>query len=285
MRATSACRAPPRRPPKAWTASSISRESRARPAARPRRSSPRTSSAPMRMFEAARKAGVRRFIFASSNHVIGFYRADRPVGTRRAAAARRPLRRQQGVRRGHGPALCRQARHGGRSLAHRRFPRAAWQRARARRLDQPPRHGAARAALRRGAAVPFPRALRRLGKPRARWVGDAAARAHIGYAPQDDAEVFAAELAAKPAPGARYAALVPRRQRVRARVHRRPAADRLAEDILGQQRRDGDVRHVDHVAHPQVHRHAADDVGLLARPAALLRAARSCRSPRCARRA
>jgi hypothetical protein len=34
-----------------------------------------------RLFEAARQAGVRRFIFPSSNHVIGFYRADRPVGT------------------------------------------------------------------------------------------------------------------------------------------------------------------------------------------------------------
>ena len=33
-----------------------------------------------RMFEAACQAGVKRFIFASSNHVIGFYRADRPVG-------------------------------------------------------------------------------------------------------------------------------------------------------------------------------------------------------------
>jgi uronate dehydrogenase len=31
------------------------------------------------LFEAARKAGVRRVIFASSNHVIGFYRADRDV--------------------------------------------------------------------------------------------------------------------------------------------------------------------------------------------------------------
>jgi uronate dehydrogenase len=34
-----------------------------------------------RMFEAACHAGVRRFIFASSNHVIGFYRTDRPLST------------------------------------------------------------------------------------------------------------------------------------------------------------------------------------------------------------
>jgi uronate dehydrogenase len=31
------------------------------------------------LFEAARKAGVRRVLFASSNHAIGFYRADREV--------------------------------------------------------------------------------------------------------------------------------------------------------------------------------------------------------------
>lgn len=32
------------------------------------------------MLEASRLAGVRRFIFASSNHVVGFYRRDRIVG-------------------------------------------------------------------------------------------------------------------------------------------------------------------------------------------------------------
>ena len=32
---------------------------------------------------------------------------------------------------------------------------------------------------------------------RALWGGDEAARTHIGYAPQDDAEIFAAEIADK----------------------------------------------------------------------------------------
>lgn len=32
------------------------------------------------MLEASRQAGVRRFIFASSNHVVGFYRRNRVVG-------------------------------------------------------------------------------------------------------------------------------------------------------------------------------------------------------------
>lgn len=33
------------------------------------------------VFEAARLAGVKRVVFASSNHVVGFYRAGRTVGT------------------------------------------------------------------------------------------------------------------------------------------------------------------------------------------------------------
>jgi uronate dehydrogenase len=33
------------------------------------------------VFEAARRHGVKRVVYASSNHVIGFYRADREVGT------------------------------------------------------------------------------------------------------------------------------------------------------------------------------------------------------------
>ncbi|MBL8835710.1 MAG: NAD(P)-dependent oxidoreductase [Alphaproteobacteria bacterium] len=33
------------------------------------------------LFEAARRRGVKRVIFASSNHVVGFYRRDRRIGT------------------------------------------------------------------------------------------------------------------------------------------------------------------------------------------------------------
>jgi Nucleoside-diphosphate-sugar epimerases len=39
------------------------------------------------IYEAARKHGVKRIIFASSNHVIGFYRQDQPID---AHALRRP---------------------------------------------------------------------------------------------------------------------------------------------------------------------------------------------------
>lgn len=34
-----------------------------------------------RVFEAARRAGVRRIVYASSNHVVGFYRRNRPLDT------------------------------------------------------------------------------------------------------------------------------------------------------------------------------------------------------------
>jgi uronate dehydrogenase len=37
------------------------------------------------VYEAARQAGVRRIVFASSNHVVGFYRRDRRVGDREPA--------------------------------------------------------------------------------------------------------------------------------------------------------------------------------------------------------
>ena len=37
------------------------------------------------LFEAARANGARRLVVASSNHVIGFYRSDRPVGTEEPA--------------------------------------------------------------------------------------------------------------------------------------------------------------------------------------------------------
>ncbi len=54
------------------------------------------------LYEAARRHGVRRIVFASSNHVIGFYQAGRGARRRFAAAPGRLLRREQGVRRATG---------------------------------------------------------------------------------------------------------------------------------------------------------------------------------------
>ena len=50
------------------------------------------------LFEAARKKGVKRVVFASSNHAVGFYPRYHRIGTDVTHAARQPLRRQQGVR-------------------------------------------------------------------------------------------------------------------------------------------------------------------------------------------
>ncbi len=67
--------------------------------------------------------GVKRVIFASSNHAVGFYPRHHRIGTDVTAAPRQPLRRQQGVRRGGRRALCRQARTEGDVPAHRQFRR------------------------------------------------------------------------------------------------------------------------------------------------------------------
>jgi len=53
------------------------------------------------LFEAARRQGVKRVVFASSNHVVGFYRRNRRIG---AAAIVRPDSRY-GVSKAYGEAL------------------------------------------------------------------------------------------------------------------------------------------------------------------------------------
>jgi uronate dehydrogenase len=154
------------------------------------------------VFDAARAHGVRRVIFASSNHVIGFHPADRAVGTTEPP---RPSG-LYGATKVFGEAL-------GRLHADK--------------------HGIEVACLRVGAFRARPGNVRELGawishrdmarlaracvtapsfhflvlygvsaNRRALWGGDGAARALVGYAPQDDAEDFAAELAATaPEPG------------------------------------------------------------------------------------
>lgn len=160
-----------------------------------------------RMFEAARMAGVKRFIFASSNHVIGFYRADKPVGP---DVLLRPD--------GHYGLSKVFGEHMGRLYADK--------------------HGMEVAALRIGAFRARPGNARELGgwishrdmaqlarkcveaphfhflvlygvsnNKRALWGGDAKARAHIGYMPEDNGEIFAAELEGKATPGGEIAAL------------------------------------------------------------------------------
>lgn len=158
------------------------------------------------LFEAARRAGVRRIVFASSNHVIGFQPADRFVGTDD------PVRPDghYGLSKVFGEAM-------GRLLADK--------------------HGVEVACLRIGAFRVRPGNVRELGawishrdmaqlarrcveappfgfvviygisaNRRAMWGGDGAARAAVGYVPEDDAEAWAAEIGGVPAPGGAMAA-------------------------------------------------------------------------------
>lgn len=157
------------------------------------------------VYEAARLAGVKRFIFASSNHVIGFYRADRSVG---AETPPRPSG-HYGVSKVFGEAM-------GRLYADK--------------------YGLEVACLRIGAFRQRPGNSRELGgwisprdmvrlvrccveappfhflviygvsaNTRNKWGGDQAARGHVGYVPEDNAETYASEVEGIPAPGGRIA--------------------------------------------------------------------------------
>ena len=58
------------------------------------------------LFEAARRHGVKRVVFASTNHVVGFYPRMKRIGTDVVLAARHALWPEQAVRRGRRLALC-----------------------------------------------------------------------------------------------------------------------------------------------------------------------------------
>lgn len=160
-----------------------------------------------RMFEAARQAGVRRFIFASSNHVIGFYRADRPVGT---AEPPRPDG-HYGVSKVFGEAMGRlYADKHGMEVAVLRIGAFRARPGNVRELGAWISHRDMAQLARRCVEAPPFHFLVLYGvsaNRRTPWGGDAAARAHIGYAPDDDAEVFAAELQGKATPGGVIAAV------------------------------------------------------------------------------
>ena len=154
-----------------------------------------------RVFEAARLAGVRRFVFASSNHVIGFYRAEQAVGTVEPA---RPDG-HYGVSKVFGEAMGRlYADKHGMEVAALRIGAFRERPGNSRELGAWISHRDMAQLVRRCVEAPPFHFLVLYGisaNKRALWGGDAAARTHIGYAPQDDAEAFARELEGKPAPG------------------------------------------------------------------------------------
>jgi uronate dehydrogenase len=153
------------------------------------------------LFEAARVNGARRLVFASSNHVIGFYRADRPVGTEEPA---RPSG-YYGASKVFGEAMARlYADKFGMEVACLRIGAFRAKPGNARELGARISHrDMAQLARRCVEAPPFHFLVLNgvSANRRALWGGDEAARAHAGYAPEDDAEAYAAELEKAPAPG------------------------------------------------------------------------------------
>ncbi|MBP0445092.1 NAD(P)-dependent oxidoreductase [Roseomonas sp. SSH11] len=159
------------------------------------------------LFEAARRNGTRRIIFASSNHVIGFYRAGLPVGTEE------PVRPDgyYGVSKVFGEALGRlYADKYGMDVACLRIGAFRARPGNARELAAWISHRDMAQLARRcvmARSFGFLTLYGVSGNRRALWGGDAAARALIGYVPQDDAEAYAAELEGVATPGGGVAAL------------------------------------------------------------------------------
>jgi uronate dehydrogenase len=146
------------------------------------------------VFAAAREAWVTRFVFASSNHTIGFHPADRPVGTEERP---RPSG-LYGASKVWGEALGRlHADKYGMQVACLRIGAFRAKPGNARELGGWISHRDMAQLARRCVQAPDFHFLVLYGvsaNTRAKWGGDEAARARIGFVPQDDAEQFAAEL-------------------------------------------------------------------------------------------
>ncbi|HEY4250272.1 MAG TPA: NAD(P)-dependent oxidoreductase [Roseomonas sp.] len=158
------------------------------------------------MFSAARAAGVKRFIFASSNHTIGFHPADRPVGTEERP---RPSG-FYGASKVYGETLGRlHADKFGMEVACLRIGAFRAKPGNARELGGWISHRDMAQLARRcveAAGFHFLVLYGVSANRRALWGGDEAARAAVGYAPQDDAEIYAAELEAIAPPAGSVAA-------------------------------------------------------------------------------
>ncbi len=149
------------------------------------------------VFEAARANGVRRVIFASSNHTIGFFPADARVGT---SEPPRPSG-IYGATKVFGETLGRlYADKHGIEVVCLRIGAFRAKPAIARELGAWMSHGDMARLARSCVTAPAFHFLVLYGisaNRRALWGGDEAARAHVGYVPVDDAEIFAAEIADK----------------------------------------------------------------------------------------
>lgn len=152
------------------------------------------------VFEAARESGVKRLIYASSNHAVGFHRVTQTIGT---DVEPRPDSRY-GVSKVYGEALGRlYADKHGISVACLRIGSFREQPEDARQLATwiSPRDMVQLVC--RCIDAPAYRYLVLYGvsaNTRSRWKNPQAAR--IAYAPQDNAEDYAAEIAGRTATGA-----------------------------------------------------------------------------------
>jgi uronate dehydrogenase len=154
------------------------------------------------VFDAARRAGVKRVIFASSNHVIGFHPADRAVGTQEPP---RPSG-LYGASKVWGEALGRlHADKYGMEVACLRIGAFRAKPGNARELGGWISHRDMAELARCCVNAPSFHFLVLYGvsaNTRAKWGGDEAARAHVGFVPQDNAEDWAGEIAdIAPVPG------------------------------------------------------------------------------------
>lgn len=147
----------------------------------------------LHLYEAARRQGVRRIVFASSNHVTGAYRQDEAIGP---ADPPRPDG-HYGLSKlyGEGLASLYWDRHGIESVCLRigtATPRPEDRRALATWLSPRDLIALVQAAL----TAPAVGCLVAYGCSRntRRWWNTDEAWARLGYAPQDDAEAHAAEV-------------------------------------------------------------------------------------------
>jgi uronate dehydrogenase len=149
-------------------------------------------------FEAARQCGVRRVVFASSNHVIGFHRSDRDIGL---DAEPRPDTRY-GVSKVFGEAVARlYADKYGVSAVCLRFGSVRPQPEDRRQLATWMSHRDAAALVVSAIETPdihYAAAYGVSANSRNRWSN--AGTALRGFVPEDNAEMFAADVMARVGP-------------------------------------------------------------------------------------
>jgi len=159
---------------------------------------PNNITATYNVFEAARQAGVKRVVFASSNHTIGYYRVEGRVG--RDVPVRPDSR--YGVSKVFGEAVGRlYADKHGMSVACLRIGSFRAEPADKRQLTTWLSHGDMVELARSAIEAPeyhFVVVYGISANTRARW--DSPDAAKIGYAPRDNAEDYAAAIAGKLAP-------------------------------------------------------------------------------------